>query len=114
MDGHPGYSVRLTGGLDRTDFVRHRDSSQMIMGKISAQKKHTAIYQYNHDHFTLDCTAVCPVTEYEPCLLEESQVLFEPVKPQLPSGAEWTCAEVMRRSVTGEFFMLTSLARSCN
>lgn len=115
-DGHPGYSVELTGGIMRTDYVRHRDMSQMVNGKISADKKHTAIYRFNHDHYTLECggSATCGVSEYEPCLQDQSDVLFAPLDPLMPSGAEWTCAEILRKSAASELFPLTPLARACN
>lgn len=113
-DGNPGYAVELTGGINRVDHVRHKDQSQLKNGKVASDQHHTATYSYNHDHYTLDCgQRDCPTSEYQPCLLEESQALFYPLDELAPNGSDWTCDEVLERSETGEFFPLTPLARNC-
>ena len=106
-DGHPGFTVGWTGGVDRDVYAVRRDSNLLVDGKVDPAGRHTASYVWKQDHVLVQCaTGSCPNSTsvaFRPCVLGVvNPVRFAPLADLAPSGAAWTCAEMLQS--TGALF----------
>jgi hypothetical protein len=110
-DGQPGFTVRWSGAVKREIYAARRDLSQMASGKIHADGHHTANYTWNHEHSTLACSSgtCADGLAYRPCVPSvPNPVSFAPLGQLAPSGAAWSCSELMQQ--VGSLFPSDPLA----
>ncbi|MDB4973533.1 MAG: hypothetical protein JWN48_1874 [Myxococcaceae bacterium] len=111
-DNHPGMTVRFSGIVDRTDFVRRRVGNQLVSGSIAADARHTAQYQSDTQNYVLECAGTgCGMSDpFVDCPPSQNRVLFSPLAKLAPSGFPYTCADVLREVEAGEHFPSDPLA----
>lgn len=110
-DRNPGMTVRFNGLVERTDFVRRRDASQLVSGSIASDSRHTAQYQPAYENYVLNCQGSgCGVSDFVDCPPGQNRVLFAPLAERAASGFPYTCADVLREVEAGQHFPADALA----
>jgi hypothetical protein len=104
-DGHPGFTVRWTGAAARDTYAVRRDLSQPTNIALSPDGHHTATYAWRDEHVTLQCTSgTCSSSVnlgYRPCATSVvNPARFAPLNELAPSGAPWTCMEMLQQTST--------------
>jgi len=104
-DGNPGFTVHWSGAVTRDLFSVRRDNSQLIEGKVSPNGHHSATFLPRHEHVTLQAAtgSTAPATglAIRPCVSSvNNPVRFAPLGERSPSGAEWTCAEMLQQTAS--------------
>lgn len=104
-DMNPGMTVRFSGLVDRTDFVRRREASQLVRGSIANDRKHTAQYDANVQNRVLACDGSgCGPADFVNCAPGQNRVLFSHLDERASSGFPYTCADVLREVEAGKHF----------
>lgn len=116
-DDLPGFTVDVRGDVTSGEnYARTKDATQIVHGKLSSSRRHTAKFVENYDYLVMDCKRTasfdCGVAggRVEPCPFELNPVSFEPLSPQAPDGAEWTCATVLEQMESGRLFATEMLS----
>lgn len=92
-DRAAGFTVQFMGGTNNRSRTRIRDTSQLLMGVVAPDGRHSAQYAAGLETYQLSC-------EREPCTRSPAQVCSLGDNPArflpLPARAsEWTCADVI-------------------
>ena len=103
-DGHPGYTLQLSGFVQGQDYCRVRDASQLVNGQIAPNGRHSATLMRITDFFQLACEGNgCTRANGEACPGVMNVAEFAPLTPA-GGAAPASCSEVMRQVGAGVYY----------
>jgi hypothetical protein len=109
-DGHPGYTLQLSGFVQGQDYCRLRDASQLVAGRIMQNGRHTATLVRITDFFQIACEGnSCTRANGETCPGVMNVAEFVRL-PATISSSEDACAEVMAQVNAGVYYSDNPLA----
>jgi len=104
-DGHPGYTIALSGVVQGSDYCRLKDASQFVAGRIARDtRRHTATYLKQQDFYQLACASGnCTRANGALCPGVVNSAEFAPLELAGDAGA-LSCADVVSQYAAGRFF----------